>query len=71
MLSKFLAYLNLFEFSLTVRDLIEGKGVLVVMARASSIKYSFAPEDYELDGQVTILVIIPLIIIIEDQTSEI
>ena len=49
MLSKFLAYLNLLEFSLkpeqemTVRDLIEGKDVLVVMARASSIKYLFAP----------------------------
>ena len=28
---------------MTVRDLIEGKDVLVVMARASSIKYLFAP----------------------------
>lgn len=63
------------EFSLTpeqevgVRTLVEGKDVLavlptsytMVMARASSIKFSFVPEDYELDGKAAILMIFPLI----------
>lgn len=63
------------EFSLTpdqevgVRALVEGKDVLavlptsytMVMARASSIKFSFVPEDYELDGKAAILMIFPLI----------
>ena len=72
------------EFSLTpeqelaVRALVEGKYVLAVLptgynlvtATALSIKCSFVPEDYELDGKVTIFMIFPLISIIEDQISE-
>ena len=60
-----------------MRGLVDGKDVLavlptcypVVMARASSIKCSFA--DYELDGQAAIFMIsFPLISIIKDQISE-
>ena len=72
------------EFSLTseqelaVRAFVEGEDVLavlptgytVVTERALSIKCSFVPEDYELDGKVTIFMIFPLISIIEDQISE-
>ena len=62
-----------------VRALVEGKDVLAVlptgyievMARASSIKCSFVPEDYELDGQAAILVIFQLINIVEDQIREV
>ena len=41
-----------------------------VMARTSSVKCSFAPGDYGLDGQASILVISPLNSIIKDRISE-
>ena len=66
------------EQEVAVSALVEGKDVLAVlptglievMARASSIKCSFASEDYKLDGQAAILVIFQVISIVEDQIRE-